>query len=234
MIKGRFSSFAFLRALEGESRRHALRETRPRRATRARVSRRATLARSRRGLFARSRASVADARAVGATRRRIRTAGGGCPARITILLSSAMSTSPSEEGDGLRRADSLPALRVVGFDLLRGSESAHEMHLLSQSGIASPAVSSPLSRLLGATTGKRERESPDGGGFFSAESSDSDAREAVAPLEKATSMDTIVSNVSNEAETIIFRHAGSFAAATPIDIPYRAGNQRHWRRCAFP
>ena len=99
-----------------------------------------------------------------------------------------MSTSPSEEGDGLRRADSLPALRVVGFDLLRGSESAHEMHLLSQSGIASPAVSSPLSRLLGATTGKRERESPDGGGFFSAESSDSDAREAVAPLEKATSM----------------------------------------------
>ena len=144
-----------------------------------------------------------------------------------------MSTSPSEEGDGLRRADSLPALRVVGFDLLRGSESAHEMHLLSQSGIASPAVSSPLSRLLGATTGKRERESPDGGGFFSAESSDSDAREAVAPLEKATSMDTIGSNVSNEAETIIFRHDGSFAAATPIDIPYRAGNQRHWRRCAF-
>ena len=94
-----------------------------------------------------------------------------------------MRTSPSEEGDGLRRADSLPALRVVGFDLLRGSESAHEMRLLSQSGIASPAVSSPLSRLLGATTGKRERAAnPRRGWFFSAESSDSDARgRRVAP-----------------------------------------------------
>ena len=36
-------------------------------------------------------------------------------------------------------------------------------------------------------------------------------------------MDTIGSNVSNEAETIIFRHDGSFAAATPIDDPVPGG-----------
>ena len=140
-----------------------------------------------------------------------------------------------EEGEGLTRTESLPALRVVGFDPSPTSSLKDERNKLSLSSTVSSfspvAVSSPLSALLG-NTGKSDRGGESG--FFSAESSDSDrGDQARRELESDATARSILGAGSQEEETLSLHRTDSFAQADPIDIPYRRGHAKHWRRCAL-
>jgi hypothetical protein len=139
-----------------------------------------------------------------------------------------------EEGEGLTRTESLPALRVVGFDPSPTSSLKDERNKLSLSSAVSfspVAVSSPLSALLG-NTGKSGRGGESG--FFSAESSDSDrGDQARRELESDATARSILGAGSQEEETLSLHRTDSFAPADPIDIPYRRGHAKHWRRCAL-
>ena len=136
-----------------------------------------------------------------------------------------------EEGEGLTRTESLPALRVVGFDPSPTSSLKDERNKVSLSSAVSfspVAVSSPLSALLG-NTGKSDRGGESG--FFSAESSDSDrGDQARRELESDATARSILGAGSQEEETLSLHRTDSFAPADPIDIPYRRGHAKHWRR----
>ena len=139
-----------------------------------------------------------------------------------------------EEGEGLTRTESLPALRVVGFDPSPTSSLKEERNKPSLSSAVSfspVAVSSPLSALLG-NTGKSDRGGESG--FFSAESSDSDrGDQARREIESDAMARSILGGGSQEEETLSLHRTDSFATAEPIDIPYRRGHAKHWRRYAL-
>jgi hypothetical protein len=134
-----------------------------------------------------------------------------------------------EEGEGLTRTESLPALRVVGFDPSPTSSLKDERNKLSLSSAVSDspvAVSSPLSALLGNTGKSSDRGGESG--FFSAESSDSDrGDQARRELESDASARSILGASLHEEETLSLHRTDS---SEPIDIPYHRGHAKHWRR----
>lgn len=129
------------------------------------------------------------------------------------------------DGTAMRRVESVPALRVIGFEA-----STHGNELRTDSLTSPPLVSSPLARLLSLPAeggkGGDARDSLWGRSFSSGDSGNDTLSRSLSNENIMSTMSSTDSDQGNREEDLELH---MFTASTAIDIPYARGH-RHFKR----
>lgn len=129
------------------------------------------------------------------------------------------------DGTAMRRVESVPALRVIGFEA-----STHGNELRTNSLTSPPLVSSPLARLLSLPAeggkGGDARDSLWGRSFSSGDSGNDTLSRSLSNENIMSTMSSTDSDQGNPEEDLELH---MFTASTAIDIPYARGH-RHFKR----
>ena len=150
----------------------------------------------------------------------------GCVRIAEKMLATRRDSGESYwDGTAMRRVESVPALRVIGFEA-----STHGNELRTNSLTSPPLVSSPLARLLSLPAeggkGGDARDSLWGRSFSSGDSGNDTLSRSLSNENIMSTMSSTDSDQGNREEDLELH---MLTASTAIDIPYARGH-RHFKR----